>query len=140
MTFLIGLFSSFLKLPNWVKGVAVVALLFGATEARHAWIDRGLHKQISSLQQQLKDEKADAAQLKVDVAEVTANRDRIELLLKQQSSDIQHLKDVTATLSAQASTSALRILKLGQQRQNDLRNDRKPTNPEELNKWLQNHR
>ena len=130
--------SLILGLPNWLKMSIGAILLLGVIQVRHGLEVRGLKKQIASLTQSLDKEKAATAELKIAVADITANRDKLVETVKTQNSRIEGIQVEAKRSEAAAVARALRTITAGEAVSRELRSPETVVVPgnDGMNKWL----
>lgn len=102
-----------LGLPSWLKVAIVSIALIGVINVRHWFIERGLRKEIATVTQALKTEKAATAELRVAVADVSANRDQLQARIREQNRAIELLQAQARQADARAALAATRALQAG---------------------------
>lgn len=131
--------STILGLPNWLKMSIGAILLLGVIQVRHELKVRGLKKQITELTQSLDKEKAATAELKIAVADITANRDKLVETVKSQNSRIEGIQVEAKRSEAAAVARALRTITAGEAISRELRSPETVVVPgnDGMNKWLE---
>lgn len=131
-----------LALPTWAKAAIIGVALVGALQVRHWWQVRSLNRQIQTLTRELKDERTVNATLRIALADLSANQEKLVTQIRDQNASIVALQTRTRTIEANASAAALRAIRAGEAaaaalRARDERATRViPPGFQELNTWL----
>lgn len=132
-----------LALPAWIK-VAVGSLaIIGLLQVQHYFQVRGLRNDIKTLTQSLKDEQTANATLRVQVANVVANRNELAGQIAGQNAKIAALQLSADRAKAAADAATIRALRAGEAASRALlAGNATPTapptspGPEEFNRWM----
>lgn len=126
-------------LPNWLKVAMAGAVVIGVLQVRHVIQVRALERQVSTLTADLKIEQTANAQLRVGLADVSANRDMLASRLREQSRAIELLQVRAKEAESASALLATRALAAGRKASEALRAPTSTITPghEGMNRWLQ---
>jgi septal ring factor EnvC (AmiA/AmiB activator) len=127
-----------MALPGWIKALAGAAVVIGMLQLQHWWTVRDLRKDIAKLEQALKDAQTEAAQFRVALADVQANRDRLESTIKTQNATIDAMSLRARQIEAAANLRVARALAVGKEEAAKLRLPTTTVKPghQQMNAWI----
>jgi len=131
--------TSILMLPSWAKTAIVAAVILGAVHARHWWVERGLRAEIATVTVDRDQQRAAVAEMKIAIADVSANRDRLASTVRSQNEAIAVLEQRAKAAETAAALRAVRVVSRGREEADALRAPKSTVRPgnDAMNAWFQ---
>lgn len=132
------MFAFIALLPAWVKVLIVAGLLFGASELRHWWIDRGLHKEIASLSQTVQEKENTINLLNLGLKEQELSIEKLKATVQKQNSDLELLVAKKREAESKAADAVRKLLAKKKKAADRLRDPNTDVTPgwKGMNEWL----